>query len=109
MMNAMPDEMVRVVAQTLGISDLPAKEQQELIASFGEVAMKASTLAVLGKLTEDKRKEFVELAKAGDGAALKAFLDREVPGHEQIAKAAIDEEVKRFKAAQGSADAGSAA
>ena len=29
--------------------------------------------------------------------ALKAFLDREVPGHEELAKAAVAEEVKRFK------------
>ena len=40
------------------------------------------------------------LAEAGDPAALKAFLDREVPGHEDLAKTAVAEEVKKFKTFQ---------
>ena len=100
MMTSMQDELVNAMAADLGISDLSAKEQQELISQFGEVALKASTLAVVGKLAESKRGEFTELAKAGDAARLKAFLDREVPDHEAVAKAAVAEEVKRFKAFQ---------
>ncbi len=93
----MQDELTALIAEDLGIKELPSEEQQTLIAQFGEVALKAATLAVLGKLAEDKRSEFARLAEAGEAAALKAFLDREVPGHEDIAKAAVAEEVKRFK------------
>lgn len=100
MMPPMQDELTALIATDLGIKDLPAHEQQALIAQFGEVALKAATLAVIGKLANDKRDEFAKLAEAGNPQALKAFLDREVPGHESIAKAAVAEEVKRFKAFQ---------
>lgn len=96
----MQDEMTVRIATDLGINDLPAEEQRTLIGQFGEVALKAATLAVVGKLTEGKRDEFAKLAEEGDAAAVKAFLDREVPGHEEVAKAAVAEEVKRFKAFQ---------
>jgi len=96
----MQDELTALIAEDLGIKDLPAEQQRTLIAQFGEVALKAATLSVLGALAEDKRGEFAKLAEAGDPTALKAFLDREVPDHETIAKAAVAEEVKKFKAFQ---------
>jgi hypothetical protein len=97
MISPMQDEMAAQIASDLGVSELPVEEQQKLISQFGEVALKAATLAVLQKLGEDKRIEFAKLAEAGDAAALQAFLDREVPGHEEIVKAAIAEEVTKFK------------
>lgn len=106
----MQDELTALIAADLGIKDLPLAEQQTLIAQFGEVALKAATLSVVGKLTDGKRDEFAKLAEAGNAEALKTFLDREVPGHEDIAKAAVAEEVRRFKAFQvADADAGSMA
>ncbi len=100
MMPSMQDELTALIAADLGIKDLPLAEQQTLIAQFGEVALKAATLSVVEKLADDKRNEFAKLAEAGGAQALKTFLDREVPGHEDIAKAAVAEEVKRFKAFQ---------
>ena len=106
----MNDEITKAIAADLGIADISAKEQKALIGQFGEVAPKAATLAVIGKLAERKVDEFAKLAEAGDAAALKVFLDREVPGHEDIAKDAVAEEVKRFKAFQvEGTDAGSTA
>ncbi|MCR4333657.1 MAG: DUF5663 domain-containing protein [Patescibacteria group bacterium] len=96
----MQDELTALIAADLGIKNLPIEEQRALVAQFGEIALKAASLAVFEKLAEDKRGEFTTLAEAGDGAALKAFLDREVPGHEEVAKVAVAEEVKRFKAFQ---------
>jgi hypothetical protein len=93
----MQDELTAAIAADLGISDLPMEEQQTLIGQFGEVALKAATLSVVGKLTEEKRAEFAKLAEAGDAMALKTFLDREVPDHEKVAQAAVMEEIKRFK------------
>lgn len=100
MMSPMQDEMTALIAADLGIKDLPLAEQQALISQFGEIALKAASLSVVEKLTEAKRAEFAKLAEAGDATALKTFLDREVPGHEGIAKAAVAEEVRRFKAFQ---------
>ncbi len=100
MIPSMQDELTALISADLGIKDLPVEEQQALIAQFGEIALKAATLSVIEKLAEDKRDEFAKLAEAGDAAALKTFLDREIPGHEDIAKAAVAEEVKRFKAFQ---------
>jgi len=96
----MQDEITTAIAKDLGISELSREEQHTLIAQFGEVALKAATLAVVGKLADDKREEFARLAEAGNAAALREFLDREVPGHEDLAKAAVTEEVKRFRAFQ---------
>lgn len=99
-MPPMQDELTALIATDLGIKNLPLAEQQTLIAQFGEIALKAATLSVVGKLAADKRDECMKLAEAGDAMALKTFLDREVPGHEDIAKTAVAEEVKRFKAFQ---------
>lgn len=96
-MSPMQDEITAAIAADLGIKDLPVQEQQELIAQFGEVALKAATLAVFGKLAEDKRDAFAKLAEAGDAPMFKTFLDREVPTHGEIARQAVAEEVKRFK------------
>lgn len=96
----MQDELTAAIAADLGIKDLPIEEQQALIGQFGEIALKAATLSVVRKLAADKREEFAKLAEAGDASALKAFLDREVPGHEDTAKIAVAEEVQRFRAFQ---------
>ena len=93
----MPDELTALIAADLGITDLPIEEQRSIIAQFGEIALKAATLSVIGKLAEDKRDAFAQLAEAGDSAALKVFLDAEVPGHEEIVKSAVAAEVNRFK------------
>lgn len=114
----MQDELTALIAADLGIKDLPLTEQQTLIAQFGEIALKAATLAIVEKIAADKRGEFARLAEAGDATALKTFLDREVPEHENLAKAAVAEEVTRFKTFQAEgadarstegADVGSAA
>lgn len=93
----MQDELSALIAADLGIANLPGDEQKQIISQFGEVALKAATLSVLDRIDPEKREEFATLAEAGDAAALQAFLDREVPGHEEIVKAAVAEEVKKFK------------
>ena len=93
----MHDKLTQAIAADLGISDLPPKEQEAVIAQFGEVALKAATLAVVNKLAADKRDIFAGLAAKGDAQAVQEFLAREVPDHEEIAKAAVEVEVKRFK------------
>ncbi len=93
----MQDELTKAIANDLGISDLAVAEQQQLISQFGEVALKAATLAVVEKLSVEKRDEFAKLAEVGDASAVKQFLDREVPEHETIAKQAVAAEVLKFK------------
>ena len=106
----MQDELTAAIVKDLGLTELPPGEQQELVAQFGEVALKAATFAVLEKLAPEKRDEFARLAGAGDASALKVFLDREVPEHEKTVKVAIAEEIKRFKNFQArDAGAGNAA
>ena len=97
MMSPMPDELTALIAADLGITGLPIEEQKTIIAQFGEVALKAATLTVIRKLPEEKREAFGKLVEAGDASALKAFLDVEVPDHEASVKAAVAEEIKRFK------------
>ena len=96
-MQPMQDELTTAIAADLGISDIPKEEQETFIAQFGEVALKAATLSVVDRLSDEKRDEFAKLAEAGDASTLKTFLDREVPGHEDIINAAVAEEVQRFR------------
>jgi hypothetical protein len=91
------DELAKQVAADLGISELPEDKQKELIAQFGEVALKAATLAVMNKLTAEQRAEFMKLAEAGDSAPVQAFLDTNVPDHETIAKSVVAEELAKFR------------
>jgi hypothetical protein len=93
----MQDEIQQLIAADLGIAHLSSEEQQAIITQFGVVALKAATTAVVGKMTPEKRDEFTKLAQAGDPAALQAFLTATVPDHEQLAKAAVAEELKRLK------------
>jgi len=79
------------------MNDLSLEEQEQLIAGFSEVALKSATLAVLEKLPESKHEEFAKLAEAGEASSLQAFLDREVPGHEEIAGQAVRQELTHVK------------
>lgn len=96
----MPDEMTKQIASDLGISEMKPEEQRALIAQFGEVALKSATIAVLEAMPAEKRDEFATLSEGGDPEALKSFLDGAVPTHESIARQAVQDEVKRFKAFQ---------
>ena len=93
----MQDEGIAAIAADLGIADLPLHEQRALIASFGETALKAATLSVVNRLSEDKRAEFAKLSEAGEVVAIKMFLDREVPEHDELVRQAVLEEVQRFR------------
>jgi hypothetical protein len=90
---------MRQAADELGIGGLPPEEQEKILAGFGEVALKAATAAVLGKLSDEKQEEFAKLAEAGDAARLKAFLDAEVPGHAELVRTAVETEVRNLKEA----------
>lgn len=92
------DQMKQAVAE-LGIGDLSPEEQEKILGGFGEVALKAATAAILDKLSENKQEEFAKLAERGDANALKAFLDKEVPGHSEIVQKAVQDEVASFKQA----------
>ena len=99
MMSDMPEDARTTLAEALGLEGLPPDEQEQVIALFGEVALKAATGAVLEKLSGDKHEEFARLAEASEPTALSAFLDREVPGHEVLAGQAVAEEAMRFREA----------
>lgn len=94
----MPEEL-KALATELGIENLEPQEQEAIAAGFSEVALKAATAAVLEKLSAEKQEAFADLAEAGDANALKAFLDREVPGHETLAGEAVRREFAQLKAA----------
>ena len=93
----MPEDVRKTLMEAVGIEGLPAEEQEQITAGFAEVALKAATVAVLEKLSEDKHEEFARLAEAGDPSALEAFLNKEVPGHEVAAGQAVAAEAARFK------------
>ena len=97
MIPTVQDDPIKTIAAELGVAELPEAEQEQIIAGFSEVALKAATLAILEKLPEAKHEEFATLAEKGEAGALQAFLDREVPGHEALAGAAVAEEAKRLK------------
>lgn len=101
----MQDENQQKLVAELGIEAFPPAEQEKLLVQFGEVALKAATIAVLEKMSEAKREEFAQVAQTGDDAKVKAFLDAEVPNHEQVAGQAVAAEIQNFKLALGGVQA----
>ncbi len=95
---------MRELAAQLGISNLSQVQREQIVEQFGEVALKAATVAVLEKMPQAKQEEFATLAEAGDSERMKAFLDLEVPGHEQIAGNAVATEIANFRVALAEAD-----
>lgn len=95
----MQDQLLTSIATDLGIDQLPPEEQKQLLTALGDVALKAATLAIINKLSDEDKEQFATFAEAGDAAKLQAFLDEKVPGHEQLAKGAVQQEIEQFKAA----------
>ena len=89
-------EKVLAVARRLKLKRILPASHRRLLRI--QVILARLELPLIGRMN----REFAKLAEAGDASALQAFLDREVPGHEELAKAAVAEEVKRFKAFQAS-------
>lgn len=92
------DDLKAAIAEKLGITALAADEQQDIIEKFGEVALKASTAAVLEKLSPEQREEFLKLAQTNDALKVKTFLQSALPDHEAIAHMAVEEEVRKLRA-----------
>lgn len=97
MIPTVPEDPITAIATELGVAELPEAQLEQIIAGFSEVALKAATLAILETLPKAKHEEFATLAEKGEASALQTFLDREVPGHEGLAGAAVAEEAKRLK------------
>lgn len=93
----MDEEIQKSVAKELGIEGLTLEEQRELIVQMTGVMLKAANLAILEKLPDGKREEFVAIADTRDETALREFLMRELPDSEAIVRAAVAEEVRRFR------------
>jgi len=98
----MQDEIQKAVAEQLGIDGLGSDEQKEIIAQMTGVMLKAASIALLENLPEGKRDEFIAITDKQDEAGLKAFLAKELPDSENIVRAAIEGEVKRFNEYQQS-------
>ncbi len=98
------NEQKNALVAELGIADFSAEDQEKLLEQFGEVALKAATVAVMQDLPASKQEEFAKLAEAGDTGQLKAFLDSEVPGHERIAEDAVTAEILNFRVALAEED-----
>ena len=93
----MDSETQKMIAEELGVAHLPDSEQAELIAQFGAIALKASSIAVMEALPDAAREEFLRATESGDQAAVKAVLARALPNSDAIARAAVANEVRAFK------------
>ena len=98
------NEQKNTLIAELGIGDFSTEDQNNLLEQFGEVALKAATIAVMENLPVSKQEEFAKLAEAGDADQLKAFLDSEVPEHERIAADAVSTEIAHFRVALAEED-----
>lgn len=97
-----------IAASELGIENFSPADQEEIISSFGAVALQAATVAILSALPEAKREEFAELSEQNDQGGIQAFLAREVPDYEARVGAAVAEEVRRFREFAANLNAGEA-
>ncbi|MBI4022962.1 hypothetical protein HY375_02260 [Candidatus Berkelbacteria bacterium] len=78
----------------LGLHELPADQQAEVLKRFSEGVEQAVLLRILAQITEKpKQDELQKLIDAGDGAGVKAFIETNVPTHGEITQ----EEILKFK------------
>lgn len=91
------DEIREAAARELALEGFSPEAQQDIIASFGAVAIQAATSAILEALPEEKRDAFVDISNKKDETEMRDFLLREVPHYEKIVADAVQEEVRRFK------------
>ena len=97
-----------IAASELGIENFSPEDQEEIISSFGAVALQAATVAILSALPERKREEFADLSERNDQEGIQEFLGREVPDYEARVGTAVAEEVRRFKEFAATFNAGEA-
>lgn len=89
----MPNLIQQDVLKELGINQLPAERQEEVLAAMTEAVIKRIILRLVGELSEEKRGQLEEIADAGDSAKISEFLAANIPDHETLVK----EEVVSFK------------
>ena len=89
----MPNLIQQDVLKELGIDQLPAERQEEVLTAMTEAVVKRIILRLVGELSEAQRGQFEEIANLGDSTKISEFLATNIPGHEALVKA----EVASFK------------
>lgn len=70
----------------VGLAALPEATRRDLAAHLVEKLACAVGARLLREVSEEATERFQELAAAGDDAGCRALLEREVPGHRDVAR-----------------------
>ena len=89
----MPTQIEENILKELEIDQLPEERQEEVLTAMTEAVLKRLMLRLIGAMSEEQRKQFEEIANAGDQAKISQFLEANVPNYETT----IKEEVASFK------------
>src|SRR3989344_7253168 len=88
----MNDQEIRTtLIKELGIEELPAEAQDEIVSKLGEIILKSVTVAIFEKLSEEAREEFQVLTTSGEAERIREFLTKNVPDMEGL----MAEELKK--------------
>ena len=93
------DTRERIIKE-LSLKGLPSEAQDEIISKLSENLLKKVAIAILDKLSEDKRGEFEILASTGDSDAMYTFLKANVSDADFLIEKEVQEgiaEIKQFK------------
>jgi len=89
----MPTQIEENILQELGIADLPSERQEEVLTAMTEAVLKRLMLRLIGAMGEEQKKQFEEIANAGDQEKISQFLAANISNYETL----IKEEVASFK------------
>ncbi|MFH1385485.1 MAG: DUF5663 domain-containing protein [Patescibacteria group bacterium] len=89
----MPNLIQQDILKELGIDQLPAERQEEVLTAMTEAVVKRIILRLMGELSEEQRGRLEEVANSGDSTKISEFLTANIPSHETLVK----EEVVSFK------------
>ena len=89
----MPTQIEQDILKELGIDQLPPERQEEVLTAMTEAVLKRLILRLVGAMGEEQRKQFEEIANAGDQEKISQFLTANIPNHEAL----VHEEVASFK------------
>ncbi|OGY97704.1 MAG: hypothetical protein A2855_00295 [Candidatus Liptonbacteria bacterium RIFCSPHIGHO2_01_FULL_57_28] len=91
------EELKKMVAEEMGVSDLAPEMQEQIIDQFTQNALKRITISLYERLPEDAKAEFVKLGEANNTEGLLDLFKKNVPDLDAFIRDEVKDEVSEFK------------
>ncbi len=91
------NELRDILVAELGIGELPAEAQEEIVSKLGEIILKSVTVAIFEKLPQEARAEFETITASGDDERVQEFLAKNIPDMPALMEAEVKRVLLSFR------------